>query len=143
MSKFEKGISGNPAGKTLGTLNKRTKLAKLLEPHAEQLINKVIELALAGDTNALRLCIERLVPKAKDDVISIVLPDLTGATPKELTNEIMKAISGQKVSLVELKYIFDILKYFNSPGEDAEQKEVIERSNAILNELRAKYEKEY
>ncbi len=143
MSKFEKGISGNPAGKIPGTLNKRTRLNRFLEPHAEPLSNKVIELALAGDINALRLCIERLVPKAKDDVINIVLPDLNGSTPQELTQEVLKAISGQQVSIVELKYVFDILKHFNSPGEDAEKKEIIEKANAFVDELRAKYEREY
>lgn len=137
------GQSGNPNGRPKGALSRRVQLTKLLEPHAELLINKVIELALAGDTNALRLCIERLIPKAKDDVISIVLPDLNGATSQDLTNEIMNAISGQEVNLVELKYIFDILKYFSSPGEDAEKKEIIEKANVFLDELRAKYEREY
>ncbi len=63
--RFKKGQSGNPNGRPLGCLNKRTQLAALLEPHAEALISKAVELALGGDTNALRLCIERLLPKAQ------------------------------------------------------------------------------
>ena len=69
MTKFTKGKSGNPCGKKLGTLNKRTQLSKLLEPHAEKLINKTVELALKGDVNALRLCIERLIPKTTSQPI--------------------------------------------------------------------------
>ena len=38
------------------------KLRKLLEPHASDLVTKAVELALAGDTMALRLCLERLLP---------------------------------------------------------------------------------
>lgn len=76
MAKFKKGQSGNPKGKKPGTPNKRTKLAALLEPHAEKLINKTVELALSGDVNALRLCIDRLIPKATNQQIQIDLQDL-------------------------------------------------------------------
>lgn len=37
---FQPGQSGNSNGKKPGTLNRRTQLAKLLEPHAEDLIEK-------------------------------------------------------------------------------------------------------
>ena len=73
MTKFKKGQSGNPNGKKPRTLNKRTRLAKLLEPHAKGLINKTVELALDGDVNALRLCIERLIPKATSQQIQMDL----------------------------------------------------------------------
>jgi len=140
---FQTGQSGNPNGRPKGAISKRLQLNKLLEPHAESLANKVIELALAGDINALRLCIERLIPKAKNDVISIALPDITGSSVQELTREILKAISGQEVSIEELKYIFDVLKHFNIPGEDFEENKIIEKANAYLEKLRIKYEREY
>lgn len=68
---FKPGQSGNPSGRGKGTPNKRTQLAKLLEPHAESLIQKAVELALNGDTNALRLCLERLIPKASHESTGI------------------------------------------------------------------------
>lgn len=61
---FQQGQSGNPNGRPAGSKNRRSQLAKLLEPYAEELIAKAVELARAGDVNALRLCIERLIPKA-------------------------------------------------------------------------------
>lgn len=64
MAKFQKGQSGNPSGKRPGTLNKRSQFIKLLEDNAENLINKLIELALEGDVQALRFCLERFLPKA-------------------------------------------------------------------------------
>jgi hypothetical protein len=64
MTKFKKGQSGNPRGKKPGTVNKRTQLGKLLEPHAESLVNKAVELALAGDVHAIKVCLDRLIPKA-------------------------------------------------------------------------------
>jgi Family of unknown function (DUF5681) len=59
---FRKGQSGNPAGRPKGIQDKRVNLRKLLEPHAEALVEKAVALALEGDTTALRLCLERLVP---------------------------------------------------------------------------------
>ncbi|CAJ0691643.1 hypothetical protein KXR69_16090 [Ralstonia holmesii] len=50
---FQKGQSGNPAGKPKGAKDKRTALRELLQPHAEQLVQKAVKLALDGDTTAL------------------------------------------------------------------------------------------
>jgi Family of unknown function (DUF5681) len=64
---FVKGQSGNPAGKPKGARNRSTIAAELLlEGEARALTRKAIELGLAGDTTALRLCLERLVPPRKD-----------------------------------------------------------------------------
>ena len=56
MPEFRRGKSGNPAGRPPGRPDKRVALRKLLEPHAPALVAKVAELALQGDTAALRLC---------------------------------------------------------------------------------------
>ena len=71
--KFTKGSSGNPLGKPKGATDKRTALRELLRPHAEKLIEKVVSLALKGDTTALRICIDRLVApiRAKDTPVEI------------------------------------------------------------------------
>ena len=61
-TKFKPGISGNPKGRPKGARDKRTELRSLLEPHAKDLVEKVVELAKGGDTTAIRLCLERLIP---------------------------------------------------------------------------------
>jgi hypothetical protein len=70
---FEKGISGNPAGRPRGIQDRRVKFRELLEPHAPQLVEKVVQLALEGDTKALRLCLERVCPpmKARSEPIEV------------------------------------------------------------------------
>jgi hypothetical protein len=78
---FRKGQSGNPAGKPKGTRNRSTLAAELLlEGEAEALTRKAVELALAGDTTALRLCLERLMPPRKDRPISLPLPEINGSS---------------------------------------------------------------
>ena len=64
---FKKGKSGNPDGRPLGSRNKTTLAAlSLIEDEGEQLARKAIELALDGDLPALKLCMDRLLPPAKE-----------------------------------------------------------------------------
>lgn len=72
---FEKGRSGNQEGRPAGTLNKATRAAQaLLDGEAEALTRKAVEMALAGNPVALRLCLERLVPPRKERPVDVNLP---------------------------------------------------------------------
>jgi hypothetical protein len=74
---FKPGQSGNPAGRPKGARNRATIAAEvLLEGEAEALTRKAVELALAGDTTALRLCLERLTPPRKDRPVSFAMPPI-------------------------------------------------------------------
>jgi hypothetical protein len=65
-TRFKPGQSGNPAGKKAGTRNKATEaMMTLLDGQTEALTRKAVELALAGDTTALKLCLDRLCPVPK------------------------------------------------------------------------------
>lgn len=119
MPHFQKGVSGNPKGKKPGTLNKRTELAKRIESHADALIDKVVELALSGDSVALRLCIERLVPKATDKSVTVIMPDLTEEEPTQIVPALLKSLSGQELNISEIKALLDI---FNEHDQGVEEK---------------------
>jgi hypothetical protein len=74
---FKPGQSGNPAGKPPGAKNRATVLAQaLFDGEAETLTRKIIELAKAGDMQALRVCIDRLCPplKAQTAPVQIDIP---------------------------------------------------------------------
>lgn len=51
----------------------------LLQPHAEKLIQKVVNLALAGDVQALRICVDRIIPPVREDRVKIDLPPIADA----------------------------------------------------------------
>jgi hypothetical protein len=51
----------------------------LLDGEAELITRRAIELAKEGDTTALRLCFERLLPVRRDRPVSFPLPTLTSA----------------------------------------------------------------
>lgn len=83
---FQKGQSGNPAGKPKGVRNRATLMAeKLMQDDAEQVVRAVVEKAKQGDMTAARLIIERIAPVRKGRPITLDLPeaktsaDLAGA----------------------------------------------------------------
>ena len=62
-------------GSKAGSRHRVTKaIEALLEGEAEGLTRKAVDMALEGDTVALRLCLDRLAPPRKDSSISIRLP---------------------------------------------------------------------
>jgi hypothetical protein len=63
---FEKGQSGNPAGRPRGAPDRRALIRSLLLPHAPDLIEKAVELALQGDSVILKACIDKLIPNARE-----------------------------------------------------------------------------
>jgi hypothetical protein len=83
---FARGVSGNPLGRPAGTRNRATVVAmELLDGEADKLTRKAVELALDGDTTALRLCLERIVPAAKSRPIKLEMP------PVNTMDDVLKA----------------------------------------------------
>ena len=82
---FQKGQSGNPEGKPKGTRHKATQAASLLlEGELDALTRKAIDMALEGDTTALRLCLERIIPPLKSTTPPI---KLNAPLPETLTGK--------------------------------------------------------
>ena len=78
---FEKGRSGNPAGRRTGSRNKATlAAAALLAGESEGLTRKAVELALVGDPTAMRLCLERILPPCRERTVKFTLPPIESAS---------------------------------------------------------------
>src|SRR6516165_6653772 len=76
--RFAKGVSGNPAGRPAGSRNSATLACEaLLEGQAEALTQKAVDMALAGDTVALKICIDRIFPARRDRPVTFALPPIT------------------------------------------------------------------
>ena len=77
---FEKGRSGNPAGRRRGSRNKATlAAAALLAGESEALTRKAVEMALGGDPTATRLCMERVLPPCRERTVKFSLPPIEAA----------------------------------------------------------------
>ncbi len=85
---FQPGQSGNPAGRPNGSRNKASLAVDALL--AEALTRKAIELALAGDTVALRLCMERICPPRRERAIKLKMARME--TPQDVLGAIATVV---------------------------------------------------
>jgi hypothetical protein len=75
---FRPGQSGNPNGRPKGSRNATTlALESLLDGQAKALTQKAIDLALAGDLIALRICLDRILPVRKNRPVEFGMPAIT------------------------------------------------------------------
>ena len=110
--RFQAGVSGNPAGRPKGARHKTTLAVEaLLDGEAEALSRKAIEMALAGDGAALRLCLERLLPARRDRPVSFELPKIeTAADATKATGAILSAVASGEVTPVEAESVSKIVE---------------------------------
>ena len=77
---FERGRSGNPAGRPRGARNKATLAEALFDSEAEALSRKAVELALGGSKGALRLCLDRIIAPRRERPIQLAVPPIRSAS---------------------------------------------------------------
>lgn len=110
MAKFKKGTSGNPAGKPPGAKDKRTELRALLQPHAAALLGKAVELALSGDSTALRLCLDRITPTLKPTTEPVTSALPTTGTLSEQAAAIYRAATAGEISGDDAAHLMNLLQ---------------------------------
>ena len=140
---FKKGQQGNPAGRKKGVSERNTELLKTLRERGPEGINKVIDMALSGDTACLKIWMDKLLPNAKKDSLDFALPSLINKTPEQLVTVLFESMSHQTMSADEINCVLNMIKTFRSNDDAAAVQEIIDKSNLILNELRVKNEREY
>ena len=113
-ARFRKGQSGNPSGRPRGARNKATLAVEaLLDGEAEALTRKAIERALEGDTTALRLCLDRLLPPRKDRLVSFAMPLIENADgAARLMAAILAAVAAGELTPTEASEIARLVEVF-------------------------------
>ena len=136
---FQAGQSGNPNGRPKGIIDKRVELRGLLEPHAKEIVEKLIECAKDGDPTALRLCIERLIPRVKpENGINFELPEGRIDNPTnmlEIANRITDSVACGLLTMNEAEKFREFLMKQRWQIEEAERKQ----QDEIESEERRKY----
>ena len=85
ISIFQPGQSGNPAGRRRGSRNKATPAAAtLLDGEVLGLTRRAFEAALAGDMVAMKLCLERVLPRCDERPVTFALPPLAAVGNGEI-----------------------------------------------------------
>ena len=111
---FQKGESGNPAGRPRGARNRTTiLLQKLLEDDGEALARKAIDLAKGGDLVALRMCMDRLMPARKHEPVAFELPRLdTAADTVTAARTIVAAVAAGELTPSEAADIAKVVDIY-------------------------------
>ena len=135
--RFSKGVSGNPAGRPQGALNKTTLACQaLLDDEGEAITHKAVELAKRGNIQALRLCLDRILPARKDRPVSLALPEVESA--KEIPvaiGAVLSAVGEGQLTPSEGQAIASMLETQKRAIETAELQQ---RLAAIETALRAR-----
>lgn len=132
---FKKGESGNPQGRPVGTRNKTTLAAlSLIEDEGEQLARKAVELALDGDLPALKLCMDRLLPPAKERPLeAFSLPQLNDQrSVLEALDTIANKLSQGELLPAEATSICKVLEQYRKHFETTELSERLETLERTL-----------
>ena len=100
-------LGGNKAG----SRHRVTRaIEALLEGQHEALTSKAVEMALDGDTTALRLCLDRLAPPKKDSPLSLDLPLVRSAKEAiAASSMVLAAVSAGEISPDEAGRVMALL----------------------------------
>lgn len=113
--------AGN-AGRPKGARNRTTQaVLALLEGEAEALGRKAVEMALAGDSVALRLCLDRLAPPRKDNPVQFPLPRMSSAhDAAQAAGAVLEAVSVGDLTPTEAAQIMALVDAFRRTLEVTE-----------------------
>jgi hypothetical protein len=119
---FQKGQSGNPRGRPVGSRNNATLACEaLLEGQAEALTQKAVDMALAGDPVALRLCLERIYPARKDRAVRFALPPITSARDAaDIAAAIAQAVAAGHITPSEAAELGKVIEIYVKAYQTAE-----------------------
>jgi Family of unknown function (DUF5681) len=122
---FQKGQSGNPAGRPPGSRNRATIFAEaLFEGEAEFIFRNVIRKAVDGEPWALRLCMERLSPRlpTRASPLAFELPQIrTSADIPAALADISSKLAAGELTLDEAERYTRILERWSQMLQPAER----------------------
>ncbi len=130
---FEKGISGNPAGRPKGVKDKRRKFLELAESDLKTIADKAIELAKDGNTQMIKLILERVLPAKPEDSTLVDGVDMTG-NAYEQARQIMQALSDGEITPAEAQRLMACTKAYIDAVEVKELRQrldTVEQSRGI------------
>lgn len=110
------------AGKPKGTRHRATRaVLELLDGEAEALTRRAVEMALAGDSTALRLCLERIAPPRKDAPVSFALPPMQSARDAAgAAAAVLAAVADGELTPTEGAHVMGLIETYRRTLETSE-----------------------
>jgi len=109
---FERGVSGNRAGRPSGSRNRATVIADAIdEKDGAEIVRAIVAKAKNGDTLAARLVLDRLWPAPKGRAVKFTMPPLDDPTTSVLVahTALMSAVSAGDLTIDEALALSQLL----------------------------------
>jgi len=137
---FQKGQSGNPAGRAAGSRNKVSLLCQgLLDGQAEELVRRAVDMALSGNEQMLKACLERLVPPRKDGPLpadAVKLPPLRPENLAQASAAVVRAVARGALTPAEGRALQDMLENYRRAAELTDVEKRLAALEAAQKEMR-------
>jgi hypothetical protein len=105
----------------------------LLDGEAEAIVRKAIEKAKAGDSIALRMCLERIVPVRRDRPVGFCFPPIkTAGDAVAATGSLVAAVSSGDITPSEAAELSKLIEGFVKSLEVTELAERIAKLEKFL-----------
>ncbi len=120
-------------GKPKGARNRATMaIQNLLDAQSQEITQKAVDMALEGDTTALRLCLERVCPPRKDTPIEFALPDIaTAHDAADAARSVLSAVSEGLITPQEGAAAMGLIEQFRRTLEVSELEARVSKLEAV------------
>ncbi|NLV98135.1 MAG: hypothetical protein GX043_12530 [Desulfovibrionales bacterium] len=108
MTKFKKGQSGNPAGRPPGS-GMGAKVRQAINARTDELIQAILDRAIAGDMQAAQLLLDRICPKLKSESLIPALNIPANTKKSDLTMVLLAKVLDGSVSIDQTKEILGLV----------------------------------
>lgn len=141
---FERGQSGNPAGRPRGARNSSTLLAQALVADAtDELVQRFIAEARNGNMPALLLAIKRILPQCRPPPLQFKLPTLESpADASRAINSILAGLAAGELTESEVKTLIGLVETYLKVHSETETDRRLTAIEEKIAELQSEDEEE-
>ncbi len=136
QTSFKEGDCPNPEGRPKGSQNAMTALREQFQAAAPEIVAQVLEKAQAGDDQMMKLALERILPKKREETY-VSIPNFKGSDYKgkckaldsALHNEIISVeIANTMNGIINRRYEIEVLRSDN----ERLHRELVEIKEALM-----------
>lgn len=117
---FQKGVSGNPAGRPKNPKHSSSALRNQIAAELPAIITSLITLAKSGDATAGKVLMDKVLPSVRPQSLPATLPGLASGTPQERGEAVMQSLASGQLSpdlAVMILTALAKIKEINANGE--------------------------
>jgi hypothetical protein len=131
---FAPGISGNPAGRRPGTKSRKQLVVEgLFEGEVDEIARKAIELARGGNTEMIRMIVDRVAPLRRGRPVHFKIPQVNDTGDVlEAFNGILRSCANGILTIEEAQALASVVEAGSRAVFVKELEERVERLEARL-----------